>query len=424
MRFSVLLPTRNRLEYLRYAVETVRRQDFDDWEIIISDNFSEDDIAGYVGSLDDPRVKYFRTDRSVPVTENWNNALEKASGDYVVMLGDDDALLPGYFRRTLRMIEDFANPDLFYINAYVYAYPGVWPESPDGFLRSEGFATFLQSAEKPFLLDRRQATAVALEAFNFRMAYGYNMQFALVRREFIHSLSDRGPFYQSPFPDYYAMNVMFLKARTIVVCPDYLVAIGMSPKSYGYYHFNNLESKGVEFLGKTSGPDVERRLREVVLPGSNIYTSWLYSVETIRENYGRELGLKVNYNRYRLVQIYHAYRQCYVEGRLSEADLALLTRRLRMWERLVYGRALKVWLSGIHARIPRRIYEAVIWRIFPKKRQYLFSFDFIRDRIEMSDRRLSAYPVWAPEKIQGPYKNILDVFEEMSLSRVEEVGTV
>ena len=45
MKFSVLLPTRNRLEYLRYAVETVRRQDYADWEIIVSDNCSEDDIV-------------------------------------------------------------------------------------------------------------------------------------------------------------------------------------------------------------------------------------------------------------------------------------------------------------------------------------------------------------------------------------------
>ena len=48
---SVLLPTRNRLEFLRYAVETVLRQDDQDLEIVVSDNDSEDDIAGHVERL-------------------------------------------------------------------------------------------------------------------------------------------------------------------------------------------------------------------------------------------------------------------------------------------------------------------------------------------------------------------------------------
>ena len=51
MLFSVLLPTHDRLEYLRYAVESVRRQDEDDWELIVSDNDSTDDIAGFVEGL-------------------------------------------------------------------------------------------------------------------------------------------------------------------------------------------------------------------------------------------------------------------------------------------------------------------------------------------------------------------------------------
>jgi glycosyltransferase involved in cell wall biosynthesis len=42
MKFSVLLPTRNRLNLLSYAIETVIRQDYSDWEIIISDNCSEE----------------------------------------------------------------------------------------------------------------------------------------------------------------------------------------------------------------------------------------------------------------------------------------------------------------------------------------------------------------------------------------------
>ena len=48
MKFSVLLPTRNRLKYLKYAVDSVLAQDYVNWEIIISDNDSEEDIFSYM----------------------------------------------------------------------------------------------------------------------------------------------------------------------------------------------------------------------------------------------------------------------------------------------------------------------------------------------------------------------------------------
>ena len=117
MLVSVLLPTRNRLEFLRHAVESVRRQDVAEWEIVISDNDSEEDIAGFVDELMDERVRYVRTDRFIPVTDNWNNALRHSRGEYIVMLGDDDALLPGYLSALNTVVERLDRPDAVYCGA-------------------------------------------------------------------------------------------------------------------------------------------------------------------------------------------------------------------------------------------------------------------------------------------------------------------
>src|SRR5579875_1242270 len=131
MFLSVLLPTHNRLTYLRYAVESVRRQDDADWEVVVSDNSSEEDIEGFVSGLDDPRVRYVRTASFVPVTDNWNNALRHSQGDWVVMLGDDDALLPGYISALRESIDRCRGPQAVYTGAYQFAYPGVMPDAPD-----------------------------------------------------------------------------------------------------------------------------------------------------------------------------------------------------------------------------------------------------------------------------------------------------
>jgi glycosyltransferase involved in cell wall biosynthesis len=79
--FSILLPTRDRLELLRNAVETVRLQNYDNWEIIISDNASSQDITGYVKKLGDQRVRYIRSKMILPVTENWNRAHDYSNGE-------------------------------------------------------------------------------------------------------------------------------------------------------------------------------------------------------------------------------------------------------------------------------------------------------------------------------------------------------
>jgi len=150
VKFSILLPTRNRLEYLRLAVTSVLRQDFDDWEIVISDNCSEDDLAGYVGELADPRIVYTRAERSIPVTENWNRALAHSSGDYIVMLGDDDALLGSYLRHMSALIERFDRPELIYTKSLLFTYPRVDPLHPDGFLMENGCANFFNGATDPF----------------------------------------------------------------------------------------------------------------------------------------------------------------------------------------------------------------------------------------------------------------------------------
>ena len=178
MKFSVLLPTRNRLNLLSYAIETVIRQDYLDWEIIISDNCSEEDIKNYVVSLNDPRIKYYQTEEFIPVTENWNNALTKSDGDYVIMLGDDDCLMQGYFSRLKKVIEENDSPDLIYTSALLYAYPGVIPGHSEGFLRSYSHSKIFRSAHEPFMLGRSDAVALVNYSVDFRMRFDYNMQFS------------------------------------------------------------------------------------------------------------------------------------------------------------------------------------------------------------------------------------------------------
>jgi len=388
MRFSVLLPTRNRLEYLRMAIETVRRQDYQDWEIIVSDNDSEEDVAGYLASLRETRIRYLRTDRFVSVTTNWNAALAASAGDYVLMLGDDDALMPGYLRTIDTLITRHQEPDLIYTGAYLFAYPGVYPGHPDGLL--DRYPAFFGSAPEPFWLEISRARRVARQLLDFKRKLGLNMQYSVMSRRLIETLRQKGPVFQSPFPDYYATCAIFLTAERILIDSRPLVAIGITPKSYGFFHYNHQEQGGIDFLNSLVVPD---GLRSRILPGTNSNTSWLLAMEAIRTNYGSELRLRINYRRYRMLQILHGYSE-YFRGRSSTTQLRGLTTRMSVGERLLYGG-------------PWRM-VALILAITPPAVRHLLGWLMNR-----ATKLLRSSVEWVPGEATTTCRNILDVYESV-----------
>ncbi|HEX2542306.1 MAG TPA: glycosyltransferase family A protein [Caldimonas sp.] len=387
MKFSVLLPTRNRLEYLRYAVETVRRQDFEDWEIVISDNCSEDDIRGYVGSLGDARIKYVRTSELVPVTENWNLALETSSGDYVVMLGDDDGLLPGYFSTLLAAMERFPDPDFIYVSALFYAYPNVLPEAPEGLLRRDQSSAFAEAM--PHWLSRKHADRIARGYLDFKMPVSSNMQFSLVSRRKIRDLSASGPFFQSPYPDFYATPALFMTSSRILIYPQPLVIIGITPKSYGFFHFNNRAADGAKFLQNEAQLTRDSPVASVMLPGTSYNDSWLLAMEALRQSLGHAHRARPNYRRYRFLQIAHTYKKRYMDGALGRADLKRLQARMTSVERFIYGASLPLGFIVLR-HVPKG------WRAWLVARLRGF----------IGQHAMESRPVGSTQ-----FRNLIDVFE-------------
>jgi hypothetical protein len=387
---SVLLPTRNRLDYLRYAVETVRRQDDPDWELVVSDNDSEEDIAGFVEGLDDPRIRYVRTASFVPVTENWNNALAHSRGRYVVMLGDDDGLMPGYVAAIRELVRRHGDPDVIYQSAWLFSYPGVDPSEPEGFLQAHGYAKFLRGVTAPFELDRATARSMVSHAMHFRLRYGFNMQFSTVSRRLVEELAPQGAFFQSAFPDYFATNVAFLTARKIVVTPQPLVMIGVTPKSYGFFHLNDQEQAGKAFL-EAAGDHTQRGAPQLAdMPGTNINTGWLSAVEAIAERYGPLAPAAPDHRRFRALQAAHVYDGHVLQGTVPAAQVAALERHLRPWERAL-ARGLVHTCRVLGPRLPARISQAF----------HNFFYGLV----------LGQFIAWDPPKVRGSYRTLLDVFE-------------
>jgi glycosyltransferase involved in cell wall biosynthesis len=242
-KFSVLIPTRDRLELLKYAIDSVLNQTYKDWEIIIADNCSAQDIEAYINSISDERIIYARSDKPLSVTDNWNVANRMATGDYIIMLGDDDALLPGYFEDCIEIIEQFNKPDILHYDAYIYTQQNVDPEYPLGRV----YSTKTTAITDVRILSDIEKDLYVKSSFDFHYLFRFNMQVFLYSKEFVSKLEKYGEFYQGPYPDYYTANMMMLVSDSVVVIPKELVIIGVTKKSYGYYYHNNIEDKGMQF---------------------------------------------------------------------------------------------------------------------------------------------------------------------------------
>ncbi|MBJ7332406.1 MAG: glycosyltransferase family 2 protein [Solirubrobacteraceae bacterium] len=99
---SVLMPVHRDSEMLRAAARSVLDQGVDDLELIISDD-SGGGLRDAAAALGDERVKYFANDRQLGLAGNHTIALERASGELLAFLHDDDEWLPGYLPRAVEL---------------------------------------------------------------------------------------------------------------------------------------------------------------------------------------------------------------------------------------------------------------------------------------------------------------------------------
>lgn len=103
--FSILMPTRERAHLLELSIQTALWQDFDDFEVVVVDNASTDRTRDIVLAINNPRIRYVRTDKRLSMTDNWEYAFENARGRYVTILCDDDAIRPGLLSRLYDVLQ-------------------------------------------------------------------------------------------------------------------------------------------------------------------------------------------------------------------------------------------------------------------------------------------------------------------------------
>jgi len=94
---TIGIPTYNRAgQYLKKTLESALAQKYEHIEILVSDNCSTDHTPELLQSYTDPRLTYYRQKENLGQRGNMNFLIDKAAGDYFLMLHDDDMIDPDF----------------------------------------------------------------------------------------------------------------------------------------------------------------------------------------------------------------------------------------------------------------------------------------------------------------------------------------
>lgn len=104
-RISIFVPVYNDARWLPGAIESVRAQRHADWELVVGDNGSSEDIEAIVLAYGDDRLRYHRWPTHVPIDENFNRTATLTRYPWVQLLCADDRLRPGCLERIAQAIE-------------------------------------------------------------------------------------------------------------------------------------------------------------------------------------------------------------------------------------------------------------------------------------------------------------------------------
>lgn len=229
-KITIIIPTKNGGKYLPYCVESVISQKYDNLELIISSNLSTDNTDEYLSTLKDPRITILHPNKRLSLSEHYEFALSHASGDWIMLLGDDDGVQSYFFDLVPYLIEKAEKQNLNLIcseRAYFYwkgcknLHPGSKISySAQAYISIEHYKTkllrYLSNYEQYFCLPQMYTTS-------------------LFRKNLIEQVKSKqnGLFFNSQPPDADAAAVASAIEERYLYSAIPIGWVGTSTKSYG-----------------------------------------------------------------------------------------------------------------------------------------------------------------------------------------------
>lgn len=142
-KVSIAIPA-YKSTFLGKAIESVLRQTFSDWELVIVNDASPEPVSEIVKEYTDTRIRYYVNETNVGMEDpavNWNRCLELAQGEFFCLLCDDDYYEPTFLEEMLALADKYPDVSVFRSRAKIidennqvldyYPSSPEWESGPD-----------------------------------------------------------------------------------------------------------------------------------------------------------------------------------------------------------------------------------------------------------------------------------------------------
>ncbi|WP_025897849.1 glycosyltransferase family 2 protein [Sneathiella glossodoripedis] len=228
-KISIVIPTRNRAEFLGPCIETCTASDDQNLEIVVSDNFSSDNTKQVVETFTDPRVRYVTPGNDVSMRQNFEYALSQADGDFVIFIGDDDGVLANGLKTVRYLINKF-DPDVLLWKHITYLWPHIQSEPKEGLLkfRLRDFCGPMKT------LDPKTVLQSFADGRTVAYREGANIYHGCIARRLIDAVSSKGgQYFQGQIPDVNTAVSNLVYAKSMLWIRNPVTIAGQGEKSNG-----------------------------------------------------------------------------------------------------------------------------------------------------------------------------------------------
>lgn len=277
MLFSIVIPTRNRPEYLPAAVRSALQQaDAGEYEVIVFDNASTTPASVTLGSLEGcDNLRIVRVEEALPMRDSWETSLALANGGFVTILGDDDALLPHAVKvgRELALAHDV---EVIRWDRAHYIWPGNIDEATNNICK-------IPLGRTAYKMDGRK-TLKEIGRAHFTYSVTPMIYNSWVKVELIQAIKRKaGRIFHSTFPDVDSGIAIAYSARWYLSLNFPLGICAQSPKSNGAqaHAFNRQQADGSAGLEVINDFNRLNKIARLTKSDNHVVTLW----ESIADSY-------------------------------------------------------------------------------------------------------------------------------------------
>ena len=243
-KYSILIPTRNGANYVLYAIKSILNHTYASVEVIVSVNHSSDDTLSVVSGIQDRRLTVIIPPEPLSMAKHYEWCLCHANGEWVTILGDDDALLPWFFEVVDELLLKWERKSIDAVSFRRVYY--FWDGCQDVF---DSVIDFAAQKKEHLISGGLTILATLLGAkkhYDLPQIYTNN----IVKRQCIINIKERcgGFFYHELTPDVYSGVAVALSANRILRSEYPVFWTGTSPKSVGMAFSSRTNDQGQDIM--------------------------------------------------------------------------------------------------------------------------------------------------------------------------------